>query len=52
MLALEPKELLVEQARQATPAGLRGRVTFRVADATTADLPIAAFDVAVFSRSL
>jgi 2-polyprenyl-3-methyl-5-hydroxy-6-metoxy-1,4-benzoquinol methylase len=52
VLALEPKELRVEQARQATPVRLHRRATFRVADATMADLPTGAFDVVVFSRSL
>jgi ubiquinone/menaquinone biosynthesis C-methylase UbiE len=52
VLALEAKELLVEQAREATPPGLRRLVSFRVADATRCDLPAAAFDVALFSRSL
>ena len=50
--AVEPKELLVEQARASTPPTLRGRVTFEVADAATCGLPIGAFDVALFSRSL
>ena len=52
VLALEPKELLVEQARAALPAGLRGRVEFRVGDATTCELPAGGFDAVVFSRSL
>jgi len=52
VLAIEPKELLVEQAREALPARLRGRVEFRVGDATTDALPIGAFDAVVFSRSL
>jgi protein-L-isoaspartate O-methyltransferase len=52
ILAIEPKELLVEQARAALPAGLRRRVTFRVGDATVDPLPVAAFDAVVFSRSL
>ena len=52
VLAIEPKELLVEQARAALPPALRGRVTFRVGDATTDPLPVGAFDAVVFSRSL
>jgi protein-L-isoaspartate O-methyltransferase len=52
VLALEPKELLVEQARAALPAGLRGRVVFRVGDATIDAPPADAFDAVVFSRSL
>jgi protein-L-isoaspartate O-methyltransferase len=52
VLALEPKELLVEQARAALPPELRPRVEFRVGDAVTGVLPAGAFDVALFSRSL
>lgn len=52
VLAIEPKELLVEQALAALPAGLRGRVAFRIGDATVDALPVGAFDAVVFSRSL
>jgi protein-L-isoaspartate O-methyltransferase len=52
VLAIEPKELLVEQARAALPARLRARVEFRVGDATTDALPVGAFDAVLFSRSL
>jgi protein-L-isoaspartate O-methyltransferase len=52
VLAIEPKELLVEQARAAPTAELGARVEFRVGDATTDALPIGAFDAVVFSRSL
>ena len=52
VLAIEPKALLVDLARAATPARLRDRVTFEVADASTFEPPPGAFDVALFSRSL
>src|ERR1700738_9726 len=52
VLAVDPREKDIEQARQQTPEALRSRVTFVNADATTLDLPVRAFDVAVFSRSI
>ena len=50
--AIEPKALLVDQARAATPAHLRDRVTFEVADAATWEPPTGAFDAVLFARSL
>ena len=52
VLAIEPKELLVAQAREATPPALRDRVVFEVGDAATAPLPAGTFDVVLFARSL
>ena len=52
VLAVEPKELLVEQARATMPLPLRDKVTFRVDDASRCELPPAAFDVGLFARSL
>jgi len=52
VLALDPKPEEIDRARARLPATLSGRVTFRVADVTAEELPAAAFDVALFSRSL
>ncbi|MBF6590123.1 MAG: class I SAM-dependent methyltransferase [Ktedonobacterales bacterium] len=52
VLGLDPVAVSIAQARADTPAHMRQRVDFRVADITTADLPRAAFDVVVLSWSL
>ena len=52
VVGLEPEESHVARARAATPAGLRNRVEFRVADAAKIDLPEGSFDVALFSWSI
>ena|SRR3989442_4854797 len=52
VLALDPKPGEIDRARARRPEGLGDRVTFRVADVTAEELPAAAFDVALFSRSL
>ena len=52
VLALDPDESMLARARVSQPRELRSRVVFRTADITTAELPQAAFDVAVLSWSL
>src|SRR5437879_4516496 len=52
VLALDPRERDVEQARLRTPQALRGRVRFVAADATVLELPFGAFTVALLSRSI
>jgi ubiquinone/menaquinone biosynthesis C-methylase UbiE len=52
VLALDPVAVSIEEARASTPDHLRSTVTFHVADITSAPLPTAAFDLAVFSWSL
>jgi ubiquinone/menaquinone biosynthesis C-methylase UbiE len=52
VLGIDPSDEAITMAKASTPAGLRGKVTFAVADVTTAQLPQAAFDVVVLSWSL
>ena len=52
VMGLDPKAAAIEAARASAPDDLRTKVTFRVADVTTTDLPRAAFDVVVLSWSL
>ncbi len=52
VLALDPLERDVLRARRATPARLRSRVRFLLADATAYSYPRSRFDVAVLSYSL
>lgn len=52
VLGLDPDAVSVEQARAGTPGHLRRRVDFQVADITAAQLPRAAYEVAVLSWSL
>jgi len=52
VLAVDPRAKDIEQARQQTPESLRGHVTFVAADAAVLELPAAAFDVVLFSRSI
>jgi ubiquinone/menaquinone biosynthesis C-methylase UbiE len=52
VLACDPKEDAIALARTHLPASWRGRVTFRAADITTMELPEAAFDIAIFARSI
>jgi ubiquinone/menaquinone biosynthesis C-methylase UbiE len=52
VLGLDPEAASIKQARRDTPAHLRTRVTFQVADITEASLPAAAFDVVTLSWSL
>ena len=50
--AIDPDEELIEQARAATPRGLRRRIRFEAADAAEIELPQREFDLALFSWSL
>src|SRR2546421_1408993 len=52
VVGLEPEERHVLRARAATPAALRNRVDFRVADAASVELPDATFDVVLLSWSI
>ena len=52
VLAVDPRQRDIEQARQRTPQSLRGRVRFAAADATALELAAGAFTVAVLSRSI
>jgi 2-polyprenyl-3-methyl-5-hydroxy-6-metoxy-1,4-benzoquinol methylase len=52
VLGIDPCVEPIETARATTPAALRGKATFQVADVTTAELLRAAFDVIVLSWSL
>jgi ubiquinone/menaquinone biosynthesis C-methylase UbiE len=52
VVAIDPLERDVLRARRSTPAVLRTRVRFIVADATTYRYPRARFDVGVLSYSL
>jgi ubiquinone/menaquinone biosynthesis C-methylase UbiE len=52
VLGLDRLAASIEQARLDTPAHLRSKVTFQVADITTAQLPAAVLDVAALSWSL
>lgn len=51
-LGLDPNPEKIRRARAATPASLRSRVSFVVADITTFALSSDAFDVAVLAHSL
>jgi ubiquinone/menaquinone biosynthesis C-methylase UbiE len=52
VLACDPKGDVIALASARLPASWRDRVTFRAADITTMVLPEAAFDVAIFARSI
>src|SRR5579859_4069680 len=52
VLALDVKPTRIAVALDDLPDRLRSKVTFRLADVITADLPVAGFDVAVLSWSL
>ncbi|HLY30882.1 MAG TPA: class I SAM-dependent methyltransferase [Ktedonobacterales bacterium] len=52
VLGIDPLAASIEKARASVPARLRARVTFQVADVTTAELPQSAFDRVVLSWSL
>jgi 2-polyprenyl-3-methyl-5-hydroxy-6-metoxy-1,4-benzoquinol methylase len=52
VVGIDPSNEAIEAAKASTPAGLRSKITFQVADVTTALLPHAAFDVVVLSWSL
>jgi ubiquinone/menaquinone biosynthesis C-methylase UbiE len=50
--AFDPKEDSVNEARAALPAGLRGRVSFRVHGAEELDVARRRFDIALCGWSL
>ena len=52
VVALDIDETDIGNALRNTPEALKSKVTFRLADVVTCDLPENAFDVAVFSGSL
>lgn len=52
VVGLDPLAESIEAARATAPNELHAKVSFQVADITTAELPRAAFDVAVLSWSL
>jgi 2-polyprenyl-3-methyl-5-hydroxy-6-metoxy-1,4-benzoquinol methylase len=52
VLGIDPCFEPIETVQATTPAALRGKVTFQVADVTTVELLQAAFDVIVLSWSL
>ena len=52
VLAIDSKEAGIAVAKERTPSGLKSKVSFRVADIRTVELPENAFDVAVISWSL
>lgn len=52
VLALDVKQHEIAKAIFRTPPSLKPRIVFRVADITTASIPPASYDVAVYSSSL
>ncbi len=52
VLAIDPDEEAIAQARRETPRALRRRVRFEAASAAQAELPRGEFDLALFSWSL
>ena len=52
VLGVDPVAESIHIACADTPAAMRAKITFQVADITTLELPPAAFDIAVFSWSL
>lgn len=52
VLAIDPDEERISQARADLPAELAGHVRFEVADAVELDVPQGSFDLAYFSWSL
>ena len=52
VLAVDPKEDAIQQARENTPQSLRSRVTFECQDVVATPPPEAGFDVVVFSWSM
>jgi ubiquinone/menaquinone biosynthesis C-methylase UbiE len=52
VLALDPNEERITEARERTPETLKAIVTFRAGDATSAGLPEKGFNVAILSWSL
>jgi len=52
VLALDIEEEEITAAIEATPDELKSKVTFKVADVVTDELPKDAYDLALFSHSL
>ena len=52
VLALDPDEGRIKNARAALKPGLAGKITFLVAGAADVDAPHESFDLALFSSSL
>jgi ubiquinone/menaquinone biosynthesis C-methylase UbiE len=52
VLAVDPDEERIADARAATPKELEGKISFAVGRAEDVDAPPASFDVALFSSSL
>jgi ubiquinone/menaquinone biosynthesis C-methylase UbiE len=52
VVAVDPRASQLGLARREMPSSLAGRVALELGDARTHALPAAAFDVALFSRSL
>lgn len=52
VLAIDPDDDLIEEARRATPAELADRVEFRAAKAEELEVPPPKFDIAFLSWSL
>lgn len=52
VVAFDPAEASVAEARASFPPDLAGRVEFRVASAEAVEVPPASFDLVVFSWSL
>ena len=52
VLAIDPKEVDIETAKDNTPDSLRDTVSFSVEDIRSVDLPAGAYDVAIISWSL
>ena len=52
VLAIDPNEAEIAVAKERTPGGLKSRVSFKVTDIGTVELPQNAFDAAVISWSL
>jgi 2-polyprenyl-3-methyl-5-hydroxy-6-metoxy-1,4-benzoquinol methylase len=52
VLAFDPDDEAVARARDALPAQLAHRVTYRTASATDVNIPRCAFDIVLFSWSL
>ena len=52
VLAFDPDEAAIASAREQTPESLSGKVEFRVGSMADIDIPVAAYDIAVFSWSI
>ena len=52
VLAFDPDEAAIASAREQTPESLRGKVEFQVGGMADIDIPVAAYDIAMFSWSI